>query len=72
MIMKKFLYAALVLILGLVFTMFLGGSFGSGDGRISSGVFNSAMAGLIFAIIFLSATIIFSAYMVVEELRRNR
>ena len=70
--MRKFLYSGLVLILGLAFTVFLGGSLGGGDGRINSGVFNSAMSGLIFAIIFLSATIVFSTLMIIEELRRTR
>lgn len=70
--MKKVLYSCLVLILGLAFTMFLGGSLGGGDGSISSGVFNSAMSGLIFAIIFLSATIVFCTLMIIEELRDKK
>ncbi len=69
--MKKYLYSAFVLIIGVVFTMFIGGSLGDGDGTISSGVFNSAMAGLIFAIIFLSATIMLCTLMIIEELKRR-
>lgn len=69
--MKKLLYSGSVLILGVVFTVFLGGSLDSGDGSINSGVFNSAMSGLIFAIIFLSGTIIFSTLMIIDELRRK-
>lgn len=69
--MKKYFYSAFVLIIGLVFTMFIGGNLGGGDGPVSSGVFNSAMAGLIFAIIFLSATIMLCTLMIIEELKRN-
>jgi hypothetical protein len=69
--MKKYLYSAFVLIIGMVFTMFIGGSLGGGDGAVSSGVFNSAMAGLIFAIVFLSATIMLCTLMIIEELKRR-
>ncbi len=69
--MNKYFYSALVLIIGWVFTIFIGGSLGGGDGTVSSGVFNSAMAGLIFAIIFLSATIMLCTLLILEELKKR-
>ncbi|MGM0852512.1 MAG: hypothetical protein ACQEWI_07865 [Bacillota bacterium] len=68
--MKKFIYSISVLLIGLVFTIFLGGSLWSGDGPITSGTFNSAMMALIFAILFLCATIVFSTFLMIEEMKK--
>ncbi|MFD1737944.1 hypothetical protein ACFSCX_15515 [Bacillus salitolerans] len=71
--MKKYIVAFFLLLVGIVGTILFSAALGSsGGGEVSSGIFNSAMSALIFSIIFLSATILFSTLLLIEELRKGK
>ena len=72
--LRKYLYGFLVLIGSIIFTNVLGNTFGEdgGNAEITSGIFNTGINELVTSINLLSAIIVFCAFFIVDEIRKNK